>query len=433
MIPAGDDASSPRHRFYYGWVIVAVSAITLLVAFGIRLSFTVYFVALTAEFQWPRASTAFIFSVTMIVFALASTPAGLALDRFGARRTFGAGAVLLALGLFLSSQVQRYWQLVFSYGVVAGLGITILGLGVQAGLIARWFRRKLGIALGLAFAGTGLGTLLLTPGAEWLIGRVGWRDSYLFLAGLTLLLIPLILAFLRLSPASMGLLPDGDAAPAPPPVGAAAGSSAGEPDVDWTLGRAARTPAFWLIVVAGVGAIGPLRMLTVHQLAAVVDAGFDSLFAATVIGFSGAVTAASFVLFGALSDRIGRGAAYGIGSVCLVGAIALLSRLNSGQVSGWLVLYALLLGLGEGSRSSLVTAAASDLFPGRSLGAINGAVGAAFGLGAAFFPWFAGRLFDQSGVYGSAFAIAGLAVLVSTVALWLAPAVAGRRASSAAG
>ena len=167
-------------------------------------------------------------------------------------------------------------------------------------------------------------------------------------------------------------------------------------------------------------------MLTVHQLAVVVDAGFDSFYAATVIGFSGAVTAASFVLFGALSDRIGRRAAYGIGSVCLVGAIVMLSGMRDARVAGWLVLYALLLGLGEGSRSSLVTAVASDLFPGRSLGAINGAVGAAFGLGAAFFPWFAGRLFDQTGVYSSAFAVAGLAVLVSTVALWLAPAAAKR-------
>ena len=433
MIPARDGVSSPRFRFYYGWVIVAVSAITLLVVFGIRLSFTVYFVALTAEFGWPRASTAFIFSVTMIVFALASTPAGLALDRFGARRTFGTGAALLALGLFLSSQVQSYWQLAFSYGVVAGLGITILGLGVQAGLIARWFRRKLGMALGLAFAGTGLGALLLTPGAEWLIGQVGWRASYLFLAGLTLLLIPLILVFLRFTPASMGLRPDGDLAPLEDVARAPNDDAAGETAEGWTLGRAVRTPAFWLVIVASLGAIGPLRMLTVHQLAAVVDAGFDSLYAATVIGFSGAVTAVSFVLFGALSDRIGRRAAYGIGSVCLVGAIVTLSGMRDARATGWLILYALLLGLGEGSRSSLVTAVASDLFPGRSLGAINGAVGAAFGLGAAFFPWFAGRLFDQTGVYSLAFAVAGLAVLISTVALWLAPAAAKKGTSPVPG
>ncbi|UCG24800.1 MAG: MFS transporter [Chloroflexota bacterium] len=433
MIPARDGVSGSRFRFFYGWVIVAVCAITLLVVFGIRLSFTVYFVALTDEFQWPRASTAFIFSTTMIVFALVSTPAGLALDRFGARRTFGAGAALLALGLFLSSQVQSYWQLAFSYGVVAGLGITILGLGVQAGLIARWFRRKLGMALGLAFAGTGLGAFILTPTTERLISSVGWRFSYLFMAGLALLLIPLTVIFLRLTPASMGLRPDGDLAPENSSADAPADDAAGEPAGGWTLERAARTPAFWLVIVASLGAIGPLRMLTVHQLAVVVDAGFDSLYAATVIGFSGAVTAVAFVLFGARSDRIGRRAAYGIGSVCLVGAIVLLSGMRDARAAGWLVLYALLLGLGEGSRSSLVTAVASDLFPGRSLGAINGAVGAAFGLSAAFFPWFAGRLFDQSGVYSSAFAAAGLAVFISTVALWLAPAAAKKHSSPVPG
>lgn len=425
-MPAREHSSNPRPAFFYGWLIVAVSAITLLVVFGIRLSFTVYFVALSTDFQWPRASTAFIFSVTMIVFALASTPAGLALDRFGARRTFGAGAALLALGLLLSSYIESYWQLVVSYGVVAGLGVAILGLGLQAGLIARWFRRKRGVALGLAFAGTGFGALILTPTAEWLIGQAGWRVSYLFMAGLALLLIPLILIFLRLTPASMGLLPDGDLAAEISVAGFPDDKTTNKPVADWTLGQAVRTPAFWLVIVAGLGAIGPLRMLTVHQLAAMVDAGFDSLFAATVIGFSGAVTAAAFVLFGALSDRIGRGPAYGLGSICLLGAIVLLSGLGSGQARGWLALYALLLGLGEGSRSSLVTAVASDLFPGRSMGAINGAVGAAFGLGAAFFPWFAGRLFDYNGAYSTAFAIAGLAVLVSTAALWLAPAATAR-------
>ena len=415
--------STPAPRFFYGWVIVAVSGLTLLVAFGIRLSFTVFFVALTEEFGWPRASTSLIFSVSMIVFAITSIAAGMAMDRWGARLVFAFGAALLASGLLLSSQVRTLGQLILSYGLIAGLGITILGLGPQAGLLAAWFRRRLGVAIGLAFAGTGLGTLTLTPGVEYLIRVAGWQTAYRFLAALALLLVPVILIFVRRSPAALGLYPDGAA------EAATGGVSGRKRRGDWTMGQAIRTPSFWLLILAALGAIGPLRMLTVHQLAVVADAGFDRLLAATVIGAAGAITAVSFIFFGALSDRIGRRKTYLLGSLCLIAAILILESLRSSPQFGRLLLYALLLGLGEGTRSSLVTAVASDLFPGPALGAINGAVGSAFGAGAALFPWLAGRAYDLSGVYTSAFAMAGTAVLISTLALWLAP-VAGTRRST---
>jgi MFS family permease len=421
MPPAHTRTPFSGSGFYYGWVIVAVSALVLLVAFGVRLSFTVFFVALTDDFAWSRGSTALIFSVSMLVFAITSTPAGMALDRFGVRRTFGVGALLLALGLFMSSRVVAYWQLVVSYGLVVGLGISILGLGPQAGLISRWFVKRRGVALGIAFAGTGLGTLLLTPGVEGLIRLLDWQRTYMVLAGLALALIPIIVIFLRLNPSSMGLRPDGDLETSDNSDTVQAGS--------WTLGRAMKTIAFWLLILASLGAIGPLRMLTVHQLAAVVDAGFDSLVAAAVIGLSGAVTAIAFISFGALSDRISRAYAYAIGSACLLGAIVVLSGVREERTVSWLLLYVVLLGLGEGSRSGLVTAVASDLFPGQSLGAINGTVGAAFGLGAAFFPWMAGAIFDRYGAYTYAYAFAGVAILISTAALWLSLSVAKRQSS----
>jgi MFS family permease len=407
-------------KLFYGWVVVAITGLTLLVAFGTRLSFTVFFVALIDEYGWSRADTSLVFSVSMVVFAVASTPTGIAIDRWGARRVFGLGAAVLALGLFLSSQIQTLRQLAFAYGVIVGLGISILGLGPQAGFLSGWFRKRRGLAIGLAFAGTGIGTLTLTPTAAYLIREFGWRAAYRALAGLALAIVPVIFLFLRSNPASLGLSLDGAQSPETNP------GLAQSTVTDWTIGRTMRSPAFWLVILASLSAIGPLRMLTVHQLAVAVARGFDQVYAASVIGIGGGVTAVSFVAFGALSDRIGRRATYSLGSISLLMAIVVLSSLASPERQGSLIVYALLAGIGEGARSSLVTSVASDLFHGPALGTINGVVGSAFGVGAAVMPWLAGRIYDQSGDYGMAFLTAAGAIVFSAIVLWIAPSFVER-------
>jgi len=415
---------APRKPLYYGWVIVAVSFFALIVVFGIRLSFAVFFVELVETFGWPRANTSLIFSTTMITFALTSTLAGVSLDRYGVRLTFGAGTLILALGLFLSSRIQTFWQLVIAYGVIAGLGITVLGLALQASLIAKWFRKQRGMAIGIAFAGTGIGTLLITPGVEWIMRVADWRTAYLALAGLAAAGFPAVVLLLRSRPEDKGLHIDGEDVPeadsprdGPSPEAAA----------DWTFREASRTSSFWLVMLAGFTAIGPVRMLTVHQMAIITDAGIPRLTAAGFIGSAGLVTAAVFILAGTLSDRIGRRVTYLLGSVCLAGAMVLLDTFSTPGQTAWLPLYVVLVGTGEGSRASLVTAVAADLFPGRALGAINGTTGAMFGLGAAILPWLAGYLFDLQGKYSSAFWIAIAWIGVSTAALWLAPNVRARQ------
>lgn len=401
-------------RLYYGWIIVAVCSLVLVVAFGVRLSFSVFFVALIADFGWSRADTALIYSLSMVIFTAGSTFTGLALDRLGVRLMFALGAALMALGLLLASRVETFPQLVLRYGVLVGLGVTVLGLGQQAAVIARWFRARLGLAIGLAFAGTGLGSLLIIPGASWVIERYGWRAAWQGLALLAALLIPLVVLFLRLNPRQLGLAPEGDR---PPPRDSARPP---RPARRWTMRQAARTPAFWLLLLAGLTTIGPVRLLTVHQLAAMTDAGFALQDGARVVGVAGATTALTFIVSGALSDRFGRITTYLIGALCLLAAFATIGTLTPSRPPAVLWLYAVLYGIGEGTRSSLVTAVASDLFPGDALGAINGAVGSMFGAGAAFYPWLAGRLYDLTGSYRAPFTVAALTVLLSVAALWLA-------------
>jgi MFS family permease len=412
----------PTRSWYYGWIIVAVSFLILTVVFGVRLSFTVFFVALIDEFGWSRADTALIFSVSMIVFAATSTLAGIGLDKWGVRRTFGVGAVILTLGLLLSSQIQNLYQLALTYGGLAGLGITILGLGPQAALIARWFIRRRGLAIGIAFAGTGIGSLLIIPGIEGVVSAFDWRASYIVLAGLVFATLPFIVFLLRLNPVDKGLHPDG--------IAEVVTENLTRPVENWTMSDAVRAPTFWLLMLAALGAIGPVRVLSVHQLAILIDAGYESSYAAIAIGFSGAITAIAFVLLGALSDKIDRRLVYMLGSISLILAIIILDRLGMPGGILWVLIYAILLGIGEGSRSSLVTAVASDLFPGDALGAINGAIGAAFGMGAAVLPWLAGLLYDQQGRYTTGFMVAVSAVIISTFSLWLAPYLKSLRPKS---
>ena len=412
--------AKPR-RLFYGWVMVAVCGLTVAIVFGIRLSFGVFFVALNEEFGWGRGATAGVFSLSMVVFALTAAPVGFALDRWGPRLVSAVGGLWLAVGLALCSRVGSLWGMLLAYGVVASIGISILGLGTQGAIISRWFVRRRGLAIGLVFAGSGLGTLLLTPGVERLIALVGWRGAYLVLAGLAALLVPLSW-LLRHSPREVGQAVDGGPSrpDSPLPLGEGAGvrvSRSRRPT--WTWRQASRTAQFWVLILAALGAIGPLRMLTVHQVAYAVDAGFSRFFAASLFGAGGALTAATFVVSGGLSDRLGRHSTYLVGSACLGAAILVLLRVAGPADLGWLYAYTVLEALGEGARSSLVTAIASDTFPGEHMGAINGSVGAAYGAGAAVSTWLAGALYDSTGSYGVALWTALAAVVVSAVCVHL--------------
>jgi len=163
-----------------------------------------------------------------------------------------------------------------------------------------------------------------------------------------------------------------------------------------------------------------LRMITVHQVAHFVDKGIPRLTAAAVFGSAGLVTALAFIGFGSLSDRIGRESTFYLGTMAQVAAISLLILLREGVPTPYLYTYAVLWGLGEGSRSSLLTAIASDAFPGPALGAIVGTLGTFFAVGAGLGSWLGGAVHDWTGTYLPAFVAALMATVVAAICIFLA-------------
>ena len=395
MPHAADDPLSHAPR------IVIVCAISLFIIFGIRLSFSVFFAEFVTSEGWSSQAAASIFSLNMLAFAITAPLAGLALDRYGPRPVFGVGVLLMAAGLGMSSRANSLGDLLLSYGLIEGCGLGITGLGPVASVVAGWTTpAQRGRAIGIAFAGTGLGSLVFVPLANALIAQVGWRGAYLTLSLVCLVaLLPLMVIGLKRPPSAISQRAQAMSVKAP-----------------W--GRLLRQGRFWALMLVGLTALAPVRSLTVHQIALMESAGVARATAASVVGMGGLLTSLSFLALGWVSDHYGRATSFSLGAAGLLGAAIALALLPLSGSRALLPLYALCFALGEGTRSSQSTALASDVFHGQGLGFINGLMGGMFGIGAALGPWLVGRIRDESGSYAGGLLLVALLVMVSLVAYW---------------
>ena len=116
-------------RISNAWFISSLGFLVLGFSRGINSSFGVFYVGLLETFGWSRGATAGVFSVNLIVDAIISLVVGHLLDRYGPKRVVGtAGCLLLASGLWLSSQITSLWQFYIFFGLVSSLGFSFLGM-----------------------------------------------------------------------------------------------------------------------------------------------------------------------------------------------------------------------------------------------------------------------------------------------------------------
>jgi len=396
--------------FYYGWVIVGVSLLTLLVAYGIWWSFPIFYVSMLKEFGWSRAGTAAIFTVGSIIYGFGSFPAGALIDRLGPRKLIPVAGLMVAAGCMISAAAHEKWHFYLAYGLFMGIGTICMGFVPIAALISNWFMQHRGKAMGIALIGNVAPPLLAFPIQE-LISKAGWRVAYVVLAVLLLLLIvPLAGFFMRTRPQELGLQPDGGSANPDFKGGKAArpGKRTFQEVIDpkwveteWGLGSSLKTFQFWALtgVMFTLG-IGNGTIMS-HLVAMVVDMGRSREMAAFIFSLAGLVAAAGR-LSGFLSDRIGREWTFTVLScLYLCSVFALLSFLKNGQA--WpLYLYAVAFGFGYGLCSPTVSAGAADLFLGRSFGSILGVSNIAYGVGQGIGAWAGGAIFDFTGSYNLA-------------------------------
>jgi len=421
-----------RLPFFYGWVIVAVTFVTMGVGVNARTAFSLLFPPILDEFGWERGVTAGAFSFGFLVSAVLSPSLGRLMDVRGPRVVIELGVGLMAAGLMLATLVRQPWHLYATLGVLVGGGGVCLGYTGQALFLPNWFVRRRGLAMSLAFSGVGVGSIVLLPWLGTLIGRAGWRAACWALGILVLVLLAPLNLLLKRRPEDLGLEPDGDDASG----GAAARPAIDIVDpawaaVDWTLGRALRTAPFWWIMVGYFCGLFAWYAVQIHQTKYLVEIGFSPTEAAWALGFVSLAGIPGQIALGHLSDRIGREWVWTVGSLgfalCYV-ALLLLRDTPTPTLLYFMVASQGMLGYGL---TSVIGAIPAEIFQGRHYGAIFGALMLASIVGGAAGPWVTGALYDATGSYALAFVLAIGASALSALAIWLAAprkvrAVAGR-------
>lgn len=372
------------------WVVLAAVWFTLGAAYGLFFSFSIFFVPLIEEFRWSRGLTAGAFSLSTLIQGLLSPVIGMLVDRIGPRRVILGGALLLSVASILASRIQSLWELYLITGVLAATGVAAVGWVPSGALLARWFSRNRGRVMGVAFSGMGVGVLLVGPLAQWLITAQGWRQAYLILGSATFLCLGPLLWF--------GIVE----APTPPPPGQSPGQAA-PPREAIGFRAALSTRKFWALFLAYF--FTPLAVFPVftHQVAFAVDLGYPRMFVAGIFGLMGFMSTVGRIVFGAVSDWVGRESAATLSFGCTAAGTVALLLLEVWPHAGWLYAYALLFGSGFGARGPIIAAMAAELFAGRRFGAIYGVMNLGNGLGGALGPWFGGVVHDLTGSYRPAF------------------------------
>src|SRR3954452_1297396 len=144
--------------FFYGWMIVAVTFVTIAIGVNARTAFSLFFPPIISEFGWERGVTAGAFSFGFLVSGAVSPLIGRMMDRFGPRAVMELGVALMGGGLLLAPLTTEPWHLYLTIGVLVGAGSVCLGYSGQSLFLPNWFIRRRGLAIGMAFAGVGIGS-----------------------------------------------------------------------------------------------------------------------------------------------------------------------------------------------------------------------------------------------------------------------------------
>jgi MFS family permease len=384
-------------RIFYGWRMVGLVSAIRIVGGGLhQFGFTVFFLPISQDLGISRAATSLAFSLSRAQGAIEAPLVGYLIDRYGPRPIIVTAVFLAGVGYILLSWVNSYTGFMVVYLGVICLAF-IAGFVHSPMVVANsWFIRHRARAMTVVSAAVPIGGALISPLLAIGVASVGWRWAA-FASGCIFLLVCLPLSFqLKRSPESMGLLPDGEMAPAKPERNSSADEATNSSAIaDFTSRQSMKTWVFWLLVMSMTARVTCYSTATVHFIPLMVWKGLSEGAAASLLGAFALINLVAHFVLGWIADRVNKPKL--LAACHLLPALSLPPLLSD---SGYwqLLLFTVTFTFLDAS-FPIIWATVGDFFGRRNFATIRGMMSFFYMWGSFAGPVMAGAIYDRTKSY----------------------------------
>ena len=391
-------------KVHYGWIVIFMGLLTTIAAHGFgRMSYTIILPAMKDGLSFNYTQLGQLAMGNFIGYLLMAIIGGFMAARYGTRIVITLALILMGVTLFLTGLAHSFGY-AFAMRLLTGLGNGASYVPAMA-LGSVWFAmHRRGFATGIVSGGIGAGTLisgLVVPPILAAYGPEGWRYSWYTLGGAVLVISGIVYLFVRSRPEEKGLTQVGakkeEGTPAPQAGGAKVSS------LNW--GLVYRMGSVWYLGVCYFFyGLSYIIYMTFFAAYLVKEMGLTQAWAGGLLALVGGLSVFCGVLWGGISDRLGRsrGAALAYLVLALAYIVYALVKVKFG-----FYLSALMFGLTAWSIPTIMAAAAGDFVGPRLAPAGLGFITLFFGIGQAFGPYLGGFLADRTGSFMVPFLVAG--------------------------
>ena len=403
--------------WYFGWNIVAASAVLTLLTVGMRMGIGPFFLPMAEDLGFSRSLLAGIVAIGMLCYGLAMPLAGFLVARHGTKSVLLLGTIIVVLSVIWTTYARSPLSFFLAFGVFMSAGLAFTSPVAVTPVITRWFTRQRGMALFFLSTGSMAGIAVMTPILTLSIESVGWQTTLLgFAIVFAVITIPIALFVMR-EQAPEGadrLVTPNNQTDTPTTTPRAIVKQA-----DMTFGKAIFTLPF-IQICLGLFTCGfSMNLLGTHGMPMLMDHGFDAMTSSYGVGLIGLVAIFSTLVLGRLADKIPR--KYILATIYLIRGLGFFALLIVGTHYE-LYIAAAIGGIVWAGSIAMSSAILADVYGVKLVGILYGWAYVSHQVGAMISSWLGGWGYEAFGTHWVAFGMAGVLLIIAAAISMRLPA-----------